>query len=205
MEGVAREAIPLGWKAWVLGLGLSCLAAPLLMDGLVTAMWRLVPAAGQPPNYGDYRWSSWLLGAIERCLYVVALYLQKAELIAGWLVLKTAGRWQSIRPEGQDWTAVWPREKAYDVYVIGNGLSFGFAFASWLLMQQTSLENAILVIAAILIASSLLQLWLTSVRSADSAAEGPGRLRTIALCEMGFGLALLAVMLLLARPVTSLS
>ncbi len=74
--------------------------------------------------------SSEIVGYIERALFVVSIFYSRLELVAAWLVLKTAGR-------------IWTQEKAslaesreiYQVFLIGSGLSIAYAFVGAKIME----------------------------------------------------------------------
>lgn len=74
--------------------------------------------------------SSEIVGYVERALFVVSIFYSRLELVAAWLVLKTAGR-------------IWNQEKAsfaesreiYQVFLIGSGLSIAYAFVGAKIME----------------------------------------------------------------------
>lgn len=66
------------------------------------------------------------VGVIERCIYVTAIVAKTPELIAVWLVLKTATEWKRDPVRGFE---------NFNIYLIGNGLSLLFGLLGSLLIH----------------------------------------------------------------------
>ena len=135
----------------------SLLFGSYLVGRLVRAMWDLVPPCGKDGRGKAFDWKAPIMGSVEGIIYLVSLLLGHPEVIGAWLVFKVVGRWQGLKQEEK-----YPREKAFEVYVTGNGLSIVNAMVAWSIvaLARIRLEWLVLLPAAAAAAAS----GLTEVR-----------------------------------------
>jgi hypothetical protein len=159
-----------------LGVLTSVVAGGLLVGDLNRLMWDLVPNQAVHPDRASFSWKAPLLGWVERAIYYFSLSSRKPEIIGFWLILKVAGRWKGPDSGSACWKETWYREKAFEVYVIGNGLSIGVAAAGWQLTQFLAGRNypeTGLLVLWVLVVWATIRSHLTRRRK-TSAKQHPG-------------------------------
>lgn len=111
-----------------LGLIYSLLAGHHWTSKVVNRLWSHLQEKENITR--PFAYTAEIVGHIERGLYFFAILLGFEEFIAAWLVLKVAGKWvrweqgtKTNNEEKEDIGRVF-----YNTFLIGSGLSVGFAF-----------------------------------------------------------------------------
>jgi hypothetical protein len=130
IQADAEEEVQMPYWRSLLGFGFSIVLGDLFVRPLVRQMWAYLSRQGNVPAEPHVKQAGSLsmpLGMLERALYTGALIMGSWELIAAWLVLKTAGKWKEVAVH----------RGADNVWLIGNGLSlfFGF-FGAWIALGR---------------------------------------------------------------------
>lgn len=113
-----------------------------------------------------------MIGCVERIFYVFILYLMSLQANAAlaigfWLALKTAGQWR-IWPEEHIEPGVYTdslNRSAYQIFLIGNALSIGYAFVGWLIISWLRFDNflePLSTIILVLVGNNLLK-WIITL------------------------------------------
>lgn len=123
----------LGFSVQIAGYVFATVGAAMPIARLLGEMWERVPRAYHPSGHPGFPWASFLLGSLERALYLGSLQLGKPEFIAAWFVLKLAGGWNYWRLQG----------KLYYLHLIGIGLSLAYAVVGWQYIQWATGQNCL--------------------------------------------------------------
>lgn len=111
-------------SGWVASLGLGSAVTHLIGKYMRCERKRRLKNSGftEPTaKYPDSGLMSWLLGIVERILFVLALVFGKETFIGLWLTGKFAGHWRQYNSEElEGWGRI-------NIFLIGNGLSLLFA------------------------------------------------------------------------------
>lgn len=91
---------------------------------IVNELWKYIQK--QEDSERPYEYTAIFVGLVERTLYFFAILYGFKEFIGVWLVLKVAGvwrRWEEDKNEKGKSGRVF-----YNIFLIGSGISLGFAF-----------------------------------------------------------------------------
>jgi len=117
---------------FLVGFYFAVVVGHYIITEIVANMW--IAATGRKDDPVSPFDTSAIIGWVERSFYIVFLLLGKPEVIGFWLTLKTAGRiWGEERPAKKticnDNSP--PTRTIYQIFLIGNALSIGYAVVGW--------------------------------------------------------------------------
>lgn len=120
-----------------IGFYFAILVGHCLIKITSDTMW--VAAAGHKEEPESHFNTSAVIGWIERTFYVLFLLLGKPEAIGFWLTLKTAGRFwtknsRTFSGKNERLTNMPTTREIYQIFLINNALSIGYAIAGWLIV-----------------------------------------------------------------------
>jgi hypothetical protein len=130
----------------------ALVAGHFLIGCVVDNLWNELGQAANP-GVRPFPRHSFLVGVLERFLYVTALLARQPEFIGVWLLLKVVGQWKRWAGGPEHAGAAVPGPAAFNVFLIGNGLSVGFAAAGWKITQwlrDGRTNDAIILVIAFL-------------------------------------------------------
>ena len=113
------------WWPYLVGYAFSLAGSLTFVKWSSDAMWKPLGWSGRMTGDASrpFTWHTRAIGALEAAMYTSAWVLHQPTLIAGWLVLKVAGKWsrwgqetsrQQGKPEGR---------AVYNVFLMGTGLN----------------------------------------------------------------------------------
>jgi len=122
---------------------------------IVNKFWKHIQGEGNIER--PYAYTAVIVGSVERTLYFFAILLGFGEFVAVWLALKVAGKW-----------ARWEKDEKkdgkygrvfYNIFLVGSGISLGFAFSGVNLVYLLDEESSIWWLAPIAIIVGLVILY----------------------------------------------
>lgn len=128
---------------YAIGFIYGSLVPSLILASVLRNLWVIIAelnkavlstSSRQKVITTNERFTPFILGLIERFLYMTAMFIGQFDFVGLWLLLKVAGGWKkwadgiSDFPEAR--MAVSGRI-VFNVFLIGNGLSIAFAFVGY--------------------------------------------------------------------------
>ena len=145
---------------WVIGLGFSVLVGHWIIAYTIGVMRQAIDEPRKATE--GVAWFSWqpaAQGLLERTLFTAAILVGQAAFVAVWLVLKTATQWSSL----VDAQTGEKRQAFHTNYVLGTGLSIGFAGVGAYITELLNAERltpAMLIAAATVAATLWFAAWI---------------------------------------------
>jgi hypothetical protein len=112
---------------WFLGLLISLIIGAIFISIIIKGLlWRKIKKEYGHKLSATYPFS-WLVGIVERILYVYALVYCFPEWIIFWLTFKVAVTWR--------WRSAEDQVIGHNIFLIGNALSIIFALlGAWIIL-----------------------------------------------------------------------
>jgi len=117
-----------GMEEWILGIvgviiayGFAVLVGHWMIRSVMRELREGCENKDRDPTSPPGRSHSAAIGCVERALYVTALLMGLPQFIGLWLIIKTAAQWHKWKDNR--WV--------FNLFLIGNGLSIGFAGAGY--------------------------------------------------------------------------
>ncbi len=158
-----------------LGLAYTLIAGHHWTSKIVNILWKHIQ--DEEESSRPFAYTAEIVGHIERVLYFFAIYSGFTEFIAVWLALKVAGKWARWETgttdndeEKRDIGRVF-----YNTFLIGSGLSLGYAFVGvnlvYLLLDKEKIISWIAPVALIVGSEILHQIILSNQDEGKTKGE----------------------------------
>lgn len=166
----------LEWWAYLIGYSFAIVIGHFGTNRLVDELWEsILPNEQERKQVRPFPEHPRMVGVVERGLYVTAILFNQLLVVGFWLVLKTAGQWAGWRenvepgrgkssyPAATEQSSI-PGRSIYNIFLIGSGVSLGYAAAGagltkWLSDDQWGLAATTAV--AMVVANGVLRWWVS--------------------------------------------
>ena len=152
------------WWPYLVGYFFAIVIAHFPIKWVVNQMWQHLGWSKDEEEsvIRGFAWMAQMVGCVERALYVASFQLGKIEFIGIWLALKVAGGWKRWGEEKKFDGRLILGRSFYQIFLIGNALSVGYALTGaklveWCLRREFAL--AIEVVVCLGLATLVLWCW----------------------------------------------
>ena len=137
------------WLPYIIGYGFATVVAHFPIAWLVDRLWISIGARREHWERRSGWWLPIIVGLVERALYVGSMIFCHPEFIGVWLALKVASKWSAWKDgiiEGdshlvskagiKDAGRHLDGSSIFSIFLIGNGLSIGYAVIGFYLISE---------------------------------------------------------------------
>jgi len=153
------------WLPYFIGFAFATAVAHFPIAWLVDQLWFSIGESRL--TRGQHRpgwWMPKVVGLVERALYVGSLIAGAPQFIGFWLALKVAGQWYAWKDGIKEGDRVLSGHSIFSIFLIGNGVSIGYAFIGFFLISEIPKSMVASVVVPFVVLAATGCLWLIAKR-----------------------------------------